>query len=606
MARNFMTEENQLAPPATATAYGAGVPSTNATVPAEAIDALGRIAAIAAELGSDRIGVESNELAQRVTEGRFYVACVGQFKRGKSTLLDALVGEPILPTGITPVTSVATVIRYGERHAARVRSTNGEWRSIPPNVLEQYVSEEHNPENVKGVDAAEVFVPSPLLSTGMCFVDTPGLGSVFAGNTATTQAFVPHIDAAIMVVGADPPISGEELALVEAVARHVNDILVVLNKSDRVTDTERITASKFARKMLESRLNRPVNAIYEVSAIEQLERRGPERDWGKFVGSLQEMVEQSGRGLIRSAGQRGIRRLSEQLLAMVREERDALLRPIEESERRIATMHQTITEAERSMHDLGYLFTAEQHRLSDLFLARRKQFLADTLPRAQAELKQAIAIAPHGSGPSFRRHVMHESQEVARKHVAPWLQAEESYAEQTYRQVAQRFVDVANDFLKKLSEAGVPELAEMPHALDAERGFRAKSRFYFHDFITLARPASIFRFLGDLVLGAVGAYGSIERDAMAFLGHLLEVNSTRVQSDVNERVLESRHHLEADIRGLLRDVSHVAERALSHARAAREAGASAVESALTRLSSLEQELLPWTESKWADVTDGSR
>lgn len=600
-----MTEENQLAPAASAPQGDADVRNASAATPAEAVDALGRIAAVAAELGSDRIGLEANELAQRVSEGRFYVACVGQFKRGKSTLLDAIVGEPILPTGITPVTSVATVIRYGERHAARVRSTNGEWRSIPPNVLQQYVSEEHNPENVKGVDAAEVFVPSPLLATGMCFVDTPGLGSVFAGNTATTQAFVPHIDAAIMVVGADPPISGEELALVEAVARQVNDILVVLNKSDRVTDTERITANKFARKMLESRLQRPVSAIYEVSAVEQLERRGPERDWGKFIRSLQDLVEQSGRGLIRSAGQRGVRRLSEQLLVMVWEERDALLRPIEESERRIATMHQTIAEAERSMHDFGYLFTAEQHRLSDLFLARRKHFLADALPRAQAELKQAIAIAPRGSGPSFRRSVMHQAQEIARKYVGPWLQAEESYAEQTYRQVAQRFVNVANDFLKKLSEAGVPELAQMPHALDAERGFRAKSRFYFHDFITQARPASIFRFLGDVSLGAVGAYDSIGRGAISFLDHLLEVNSTRVQSDVNERVLESRHHLEADIRGLLRDVSHVAERALSHARAARESGALAVESALARLYSLERELSPWAESKWADGTDAN-
>jgi hypothetical protein len=56
------------------------------------------------------------------------------------------------------------------------------------------------------VDGAEVFVPSPLLSSGMCFVDTPGLGSVFTGNTATTQAFIPDIDAALVVVGGDPPL----------------------------------------------------------------------------------------------------------------------------------------------------------------------------------------------------------------------------------------------------------------------------------------------------------------------------------------------------------------------------------------------------------------
>jgi len=56
--------------------------------------------------------------------------------------------------------------------------------------------------NKIGVEAVEVFVPSPLLSSGMCLVDTPGIGSVFAGNTMTTREFVPHVDAAIVVLGA--------------------------------------------------------------------------------------------------------------------------------------------------------------------------------------------------------------------------------------------------------------------------------------------------------------------------------------------------------------------------------------------------------------------
>lgn len=78
----------------------------------------------------------------------------------------------------------------------------------------QGVSEEHNPANEKGVTGAEVFVPSSLLATGLCLVDTPGIGSVSAANSAATREFLPRVDAAVLVVGADPPISGEELALV--------------------------------------------------------------------------------------------------------------------------------------------------------------------------------------------------------------------------------------------------------------------------------------------------------------------------------------------------------------------------------------------------------
>ena len=67
-------------------------------------------AELAQELGAEPVAEEARELATRVSEGRFYVACIGQFKRGKSTLLNALVGHEVVPTGFVPVTAVPTVI----------------------------------------------------------------------------------------------------------------------------------------------------------------------------------------------------------------------------------------------------------------------------------------------------------------------------------------------------------------------------------------------------------------------------------------------------------------------------------------------------------------
>ena len=113
----------------------------------------------------------------------------------------------------------------------------------------------------KGVAGVEIFVPSPLLETGMCLVDTPGLGSVFAGNTAATQAFIPHIDAAIVVIGTDPPLSADELQLVETVSQEVHDLVFVLNKADRANADERLLRWIFLAEMLETRLKRAVPAI---------------------------------------------------------------------------------------------------------------------------------------------------------------------------------------------------------------------------------------------------------------------------------------------------------------------------------------------------------
>jgi hypothetical protein len=546
-----------------------------------------RLAALGEELGTNQVAEEARELAARISEGRFYLACIGQFKRGKSTLINALIGAPVLPVGFVPVTAVPTVIRFGERQRARVRARDDSWQEIGIPDLGEYVSEEHNPENSKGIAGVEVFVPSALLASGMCLVDTPGLGSVFTGNTTTTEAFIPHIDAALVVVGADPPLAGEELALVETVGRQVHNLILVINKADRTTDEERAAAVGFTRKLLEKRLQRPAGPVFEVSAAERLQNRGPERDWGKLVEALGRLVEDSGRQMIRAACERGIERLGEQLLAIINEERETLERPIEESERRIAAMKESLAGAERSMRELGYLFMAEQHHLSDMLAQRHKTFLASVSPRASREFEQALQSVTRGMGPSYRRQLMREAQEVARRHVLPWLQTEQVEAEKEYREVARRFVQAGNDFLKKLAEAGVREIARMPHALDPEAGFRIRSRFTFHDLVEIAQPASPLRWVADLVLGLVGAYGGIENDARQFLTHLLETNCTRVQSDILNRVQESRSRLEVEIRKLLHEIRRTAEQALAHARAAQAEGASAVQAARARLERLE-------------------
>jgi len=565
-------------------------PSTEAPASMDGASRLLRLGRLAQELGAEPVAEEARELAARVSEGRFYVACVGQFKRGKSTLLNALVGHEVVPTGFVPVTAVPTVIRFGDEPHARVRMRDGAWRDVAMTDLKEYVTEELNPENKKAVDGAEVFVPSPLLSSGMCFVDTPGLGSVFTGNTATTQAFIPHIDAALVVVGADPPIAGEELALVEEVGKQVQDLILVINKADRTTDPERAAAAKFTREILEKRLHRPMGEVFEVSAAERMESRSPLRDWGKLLTSLYDLVEDSGRNLVRAACDRGLQRLSEQLLAIISEDRDALQRPIEESERRIEIMKETINEAERSMRELDYLFMAELHRISDLFGDRHKQFFATAWMESETEFGEELPSVPLGFGPHYRRRVMHLAQEISRRRVMPWLKPEQEEGERQYRAVALRFVEMGNNFLKKLVDAGLSELTRMPHALDPEKGFRIRSRFIFEDFIGTAQPPSPLRWLADVLLPLVGARRVITNEAREFLQHLLEINSARVQNNVLNRIQESRDRLEVEIRKLLHEISRIAEQALDRARKVKEEGTPAVQSGIEQLNRLERDV----------------
>jgi GTP-binding protein EngB required for normal cell division len=566
-------------------------PPADTSVTRDGASRLLRLANLAQELGAEPVAEEAHELAARVSEGRFYVACVGQFKRGKSTLLNALVGHEVVPTGFIPVTAVPTVIRFGDALHARIRMRDGSWQDIAMPDLKEYVTEELNPENKKAVDGAEVFVPSPLLSSGMCFVDTPGLGSVFTGNTATTQAFIPHIDAALVVVGADPPIAGEELALVETVGKQVQDLILVINKADRTSDPERAAATKFTREILEKRLHRPMGEVFEVSAAERMENRGPLRDWDKLLASFHHLVEDSGRNLVRSACDRGLQRLSEQLLAIIQEDRDALQRPIEESERRIELMRETIGEAERSMRELSFLFMAEQQRISDFFVDRRKQFFQLAWKDSEKEFDEGLQSVPRGFGPHYRHRVMHLSTEISQRKVMPWLKPEQEEGERQYRAVAVRFVEMGNSFLKKLARAGLSELTRMPHALDPEKGLRVRSNFSFEKFLSTADPPSPLRWLADVILPLVGARRAITNEAREFLRHLLDTNSSRVQNDVINRIQESRGRLEAEIRKLLHEVSRIAEQALDRARKVKEEGTPAVLSAVERLNRMEQDVL---------------
>ncbi len=142
--------------------------------------------------------------------------------QGYDQYLCALFQATVLPVRVVPVTSVVTVLRHGERRVARVLLAEG-WTPIEIADLAAYVTEERNPDNRRGVRAAEVFLPHALLAAGLCCVDTPGLGSTFDENTAATLAFVPQIDA-----GAEPPISGEELRLLGDLAQRSVPLLLVL------------------------------------------------------------------------------------------------------------------------------------------------------------------------------------------------------------------------------------------------------------------------------------------------------------------------------------------------------------------------------------------
>jgi len=542
---------------------------------------LGDLARLALEIGAADVSSEADAVARRVAEGRFYVACVGQFKRGKSTLLNALVGRAILPVGVLPVTSVPTVLRFGDRMHARVRFRGGAWRDIEVGLLAAYVAEDNNSENKIGVEAVEVFVPSPLLSSGLCLVDTPGIGSILAGNTEATRAFVPHVDAAIVVLGADPPISGEEMALVEEIASHVETLVFVLNKADRLPPEECAQAARFAEAALKRRLGTRASPLLLVSATETLDA-GPTRDWEKLERSLSLMARESGADLLRAAEVRAASRLGARLVALLDERRDALMHPIAETEKRIEILAAATADAGRSMADLGYLLAAEVDRLTARFTADREAFLVTARGEVTRDLTKALDAPGAAGAREMRARAVESAVAIARAHLDRWLATEQPAAERLYRVAAERFLTLGNEFLRRFIASGEIGPESLPSGLGHEAGFRAKSGLFYTDLLTVARQPA-WSWLADRVRSRGALRRAVKRAAAAYLEELLATNSARVQNDLIERVRESRRRLEAEIRARLSEAVRSATSALEQARARRAEGDASVAAELHRL-----------------------
>ena len=183
------------------------------------------------------------ELFANLAEDRFNLAVVGRFSRGKTSLMNAILGTDLLPVGVLPITSVITMVSYGSEPKAvlHYRGTSL-FTDVPIAELAEHITERGNPGNRRGIRAAEVQVPAEFLRRGFTFVDTPGLGSAIRANTRTTEEFLPEADALILVSSHDSPLSEEEAAILTAARAAGRALFVVLNKHDLVDPRARAEA----------------------------------------------------------------------------------------------------------------------------------------------------------------------------------------------------------------------------------------------------------------------------------------------------------------------------------------------------------------------------
>jgi GTP-binding protein EngB required for normal cell division len=231
----------------------------------------------------DRLGglVDPARLTQvaeqrRVREQRFRVLVVGEAKRGKSTLINALLGRDVLPIGVVPVTAVSTTVTLGTPERLIVEYAGGVARDHPLTDLATYVTERGNPGNQLGVERVTVLLDAPLVRDGLELVDTPGAGSVYAHSAETDKALA-AMDAAVFVLTSDPPVSASERDLLGRVTQASVRTFLVLNKADRLDPAELDDVTEFVVETTREVLG-SVPEVFACSARQALEGRLAGRD----------------------------------------------------------------------------------------------------------------------------------------------------------------------------------------------------------------------------------------------------------------------------------------------------------------------------------------
>jgi len=416
-----------------------------------------RLEALAREHEQDSVASAAAELAQRLEQNRFHLVVVGQFKRGKTSFLNALLGESILPVAVLPLTSVVTVLRYGQNARAVVHFRNQRATEISLERLAEYVTESGNPRNAKQVAYAEVFHPSPYLAGGVTLIDTPGVASVYEHNTQVTYDFLPRMDAAIFITSPEPPLTSAEIEFLRDLGKQVGRIFFVMNKADTVEPDHLAEVLDFVRRSLPPELPADNGEIFPISArlALQAKQKGDalllarsglpalERRIGQFLREERNRVFQFAAG-------RRLLGLAAELRMLLRLQIQAARMPLEQLREKISEFDRQLRLAQQQREDSRVLLRAGLARLSANFENAARQFAESQLPAVTATAQRHFQASASLSRRKLAAEMDHFIARTVHELFEQWRSQFERQALEEFRNLAARFQHSINELADRV------------------------------------------------------------------------------------------------------------------------------------------------------------
>lgn len=179
-------------------------------------ESLGQLQEYASSLNLENTAKSISDIISKAVDDHFEVAIVGEFKRGKSTLINALLGQEVLPADVLPATATLNRVTYSEEPYVVVEYKDGTSEKVDINRLSDYVTKlsYESEKKAETVKEATVYYDTAFCKNHVDIIDTPGLNDD-EQMTNVTMSILPEIDAAVFVISANSPFSQFEKEFLE-------------------------------------------------------------------------------------------------------------------------------------------------------------------------------------------------------------------------------------------------------------------------------------------------------------------------------------------------------------------------------------------------------
>jgi small GTP-binding protein len=428
-------------------------------------------------LGETRIKLE---------EEAFNLVVLGQFKRGKSTFINALLGQKILPTAIVPLTSVVTILRYGQELKVEVEYLDGRIEEIALADLSTFITERQNPQNKKGVKEVTVFYPSEYLRGGVRIIDTPGAGSVYSHNTEVAYAYLPHVDAGIFVVSVDPPLSKSEHQFLQDVREFVDKIFFVLNKIDQVDEEDGQESLQFTMQVIEEEVGTGKVRIYPLSARRALEAKSAGDELLLKRSLLPEFEKQLLDFLNREKGRVFLKSVVNNLLQLISDEtisfqleQEAIKLPLKDLQAKIGRFEQEMATIVKDRENNQFLLKGCLGKITSGLDEEIQAFKKNKLPQLQQGLEEKyMEMTRRGAG-GLREGLQQFVFDSIRETFNPWRRQAAENISARLEEAHGEFASKINDIIERILvlTGDIFELKLKPFT--SVEGLSKKSDFYF-------------------------------------------------------------------------------------------------------------------------------